>query len=322
MRALITGAEGFAGGHLVRYLQAQAPDWTLYGTARFADEPPAWLGEALAEMHVIDLRDSDVVRDLLDHVRPDYVFHLAAQAFVPRSFEEPWETLENNIRSQLNLLQGSLTLGIRPRMLVVSSAEVYGDVPAEQMPITEEFLLRPTNPYSVSKVAQDMLGLQYHLSHDLPVVRVRPFNHIGPNQRPDFVAPAFAMQVARIERGLLPPVIQVGNLSARRDFTDVRDVVRAYHVAITRGQPGAVYNVCSGNAHSIQELLDILLGYSTVSVEVRIDPARLRPVDRPLVVGSAARLHADTGWQPAISVADSLRDVLETCRVRVAQEPA
>ncbi len=319
MRALITGADGFAGGHLVRHLRAAIPDAELHGTVRLPVEQYPQLGALLASVTQIDLRDPEAVTALMKATQPDVVFHLAAQAFVPRSFEDPWETLENNIRAQLNLILAALALGITPRMLVVSSAEVYGNVPPEQMPMTEDLPLAPDNPYSVSKVAQDMLGLQYFLSHHLPIIRVRPFNHIGPGQSAGFVAPAFALQIARIERGLQEAVIHVGNLAARRDFSDVRDVVAAYVAAVTRGQPGAVYNVCSGRAYSVQYLLDVLLSYSTVSVEVRPDPQRMRPVDRPLVVGSAARLQTDTGWQPQIPFEQSLRDVLEDARGRVAE---
>jgi len=318
VRALITGAEGFAGGHLSRLLRSLEPDLQLIGTVyRAAAESPALA--VLDEAVRLDLRDPDAVRDMLESFRPDFIYHLAAQAFVPRSFEYPWETLENNIRSQLNLLHGAVQLGLKPRVLVVSSAEIYGTVPPERLPITEDFPLMPSNPYSVSKVGQDMLGLQYFLSHQLPIVRVRPFNHIGPGQNTRFVAPAFATQIARIEQGVQPPVIEVGDLSPQRDFTDVRDVVRAYHAALTRGKPGAVYNVCSGRAYSVQYLLDTLLSFSTVSVEVRVDPARLRVVDRPVVLGSARRLKMDTGWEPSIPFEQSLRDVLEECRERVSR---
>lgn len=292
----------------------------VYGTARPGAQVPPGLDAQLTKIFTVDLKDAEAVQAALAEARPDAIYHLAAQAAVPRSFEDPWETLENNIRSQLHLILGLLALDLRPRMLVVSSAEVYGIVPAEQMPITEDMPLAPTNPYSVSKVTQDLLGLQYFLSHRLPVIRVRPFNHIGPGQGTAFAAAAFAVQIARIEQGVQPPVIEVGNLSAERDFTDVRDVVQAYRLALTRGEPGEVYNVCSGRAVSIQHMLDVLLSFSRVDVQVRVDPQRLRVVDRPLVVGSAARLKAATGWEPVVPLEESLLAVLEDARARVAAE--
>ncbi|GAB4570418.1 MAG: GDP-mannose 4,6-dehydratase [Anaerolineae bacterium] len=319
MRALITGADGFAGGHLVRYLRAQDPAIALYGTVWRA-APRADIEEALQDAIQLDLRDPDAVNAMIREIRPDYVFHLAAQAFVPRSFEDPWETLENNIRAQLNLTLALLAHGPEARMLVVSSAEIYGNVGQDQMPMTEELPFAPNSPYSVSKVAQDMLGLQYYLSHNMAIIRVRPFNHIGPGQNARFVAPAFATQLARIEYGLQDPVIQVGNLTAARDFTDVRDVAAAYYAALMRGKPGAAYNVCSGQPYTIQYLLDTLLRYCRAKVEVKVDPTLLRVVDRPVVVGSAARLNADTGWVPEIPFEQSLRDVMEEARARVAHE--
>ncbi len=319
MIVLITGAEGFAGGHLAQFLRAQVPELELYGTVRPSQVAPVLPDGLLSHAISVDLRDAAAVRDVIETVRPDYIFHLAAQAFVLRSFEDPWETLENNIRSELNLFLALIALDLRPRVLVVSSAEVYGSVPVEQLPITEEHPFAPVNPYSVSKVAQDMLAFQYFRSHNLPVLRVRPFNHIGPGQSTQFAVSAFAMQIARIEASLQPPVIQVGDLSPERDFTDVRDVVAAYHAVATRGTPGAVYNVCSGRSYSIASVLDALLGLSTISVEIQVDPARLRPVDNPIVVGSAARLYADTGWRPAIPFEQSLRDVLDASRSYVAQ---
>ncbi len=318
MQVLITGSDGFAGGHLIRHLRAAAPDLALHGTAWRSAAERSDLAAQLASVTTLDLRDPDAVTALVKTVRPDYVYHLAAQAFVPRSFEDPWETLENNIRGQLNLTLALLEHQPDARLLVASSAEIYGMVPPEKMPLTEDLPFAPENPYSVSKVTQDMLALQYHLSHGLATIRTRPFNHIGPGQSAQFVAPAFAMQIARIEQGLQEPVIHVGNLDVQRDFTDVRDVVAAYQAAMEKGQPGAAYNICSGSAHSIQALLDTLLSYCRVAVEVRVDPARLRPVDRPIVVGSAARLQADTGWAPRFSFETSLRDVLEEARQRVA----
>ena len=229
----------------------------------------------------------------------------------------PWETLENNIRSQLNIIQASLKLNPQPRILVISSAEIYGPVRPEQLPITENAPLKPTNPYGVSKVGQDMLGLQYYLSHHLPVLRARPFNHFGPGQSEGFVAVDFAIQIAKIEVGQQKPILEVGNLSAQRDFTDVRDVVRAYRLIMEKGMPGDVYNIASGKPISIQKLLDMLLQYSAVKIDVRTDPARMMPIDVPIILGDASLLTAATGWEPTINFEDTVLDVLNDCRKRV-----
>ena len=314
MRILITGAGGFVGRHLSAHISRVQPRARLTGTTFFPGET---VHEALADQQRIDLKDDEQALDLLARCRPDAIYHLAAQAFVPRSFEDPWETLENNIRAQLNIIKACLELDIRPRLLIVSSAEIYGAVEPGQLPMNEETAIRPTNPYSVSKVAQDMLALQYFLSHDLPIMRARPFNHIGPGQNDRFVAPAFALQIAAIEEGGREAVLYVGNLSARRDFTDVRDIVRAYHMIAEKGKPGEAYNIASGLAHSIRHLLDTLLGLSEIDIEVRVDPSRLRPVDVPEIRGDASKLRRDTGWAPELTFHDALRDVLADCRGRI-----
>ncbi len=313
MRVLITGAGGFVGNHLAAHLSQAVANVQLFGATLFKSET---IHPAISDNRLIDLKDYAQVRDLLADCRPDAVYHLAAQAFVPRSFEAPWETLENNILSQLNITRACLELNLRPRILIVSSAEIYGQVSADQLPLDENCAIRPTNPYSVSKVAQDMLGLQYHLSHGLPIMRARPFNHIGPGQNGRFVAPAFAMQIANIEEGRRQAVIKVGNLTAKRDFTDVRDIVRAYRLIIEKGRPGEAYNVASGMAYSIRRLLDILLGLSEIDIEVQVDPARLRPVDVPEIRGDSAKLRRDTGWQPSLTFEETIKDVLADCRRR------
>jgi GDP-4-dehydro-6-deoxy-D-mannose reductase len=258
------------------------------------------------------------VRALLEQTAPDVIFHLAAQAFVPVSWQDPWDTLENNIRAQTNILDGLVKLNAKPRVLIVGSNEEYGLVRPEDLPLDEDSPLRTNNPYAVSKLTQDWLGLAYFLSHQIPVVRVRPFNHIGPRQADSFVVPAFAKQVAAIEARRQEPVIRVGNLAARRDFTDVRDVVRAYHLAITNGQPGEVYNIGSGRSRAVQDILDILMSYSRVAVRVEQDPARMRPSDTPEIRCDAAKLYQATGWQPTIPFEQSLQDVLDDWRVRIA----
>jgi GDP-4-dehydro-6-deoxy-D-mannose reductase len=314
LHILITGAGGFVGKHLANWLIRAYPDATLHGTTfrTTEDTHPKLIN------HTLDLCDTERVHQLIAEIRPDQIYHLAAQAFVPRSFEAPWETLQNNILGQLNIITGCLEAGIAPRMIITSSAEIYGVVRPDEVPLDEHAELRPTSPYSVSKITQDMLAQQYYVSHHLPIIRVRPFNHIGPGQSERFVAPAFAMQIARIEAGLQDPVIFVGELSSRRDFTDVRDIVRAYQLLAERGEAGEVYNVASNNAHSAQDLLDILLGLSPVDIHVEVDPERLRPMVLPILQGDSTRLQTITGWRPEISFEQSLTDILQDCRQHVA----
>lgn len=316
VRALITGIGGFVGRHLTRHLQ-ENPDCEIIGAVIEPVEQHTVLRDAGVRIHQVDLTDEDAVLSLLKETRPHHIYHLAAQAFVPKSFESPWETLSNNIHSQLSLLHGIVKLDLDARILIVGSGEVYGLIAPEDNPVDEDQPLCPTSPYSVSKVTQDMLGLQYFLSHDVDAIRVRPFNQIGPGQSRDFVAPAFALQIAEIERGAAEPVVNVGNLEARRDFTDVRDMCRAYKLLLDRGRPGEVYNVGYGEAHSIQELLDILLHLSDAPIQVEFDPSRARPIDVPLVVCDARRMREVTGWKPAFTFEQTLADVLNDARARI-----
>jgi GDP-4-dehydro-6-deoxy-D-mannose reductase len=294
-------------------------DWELMGTVYPHPVEAQPQGPRLRLQHA-DLRDLQVVQALVAEVQPDYVFHLAAQSFVPTSFADPWDTLENNIRAQLNLLEAVRQSGREARLLVIGSNEEYGAPQPDELPQTEESPLRPHNPYAVSKIAQDFLGFQYHLAYGLPVVRVRPFNHTGPGQSPRFVIPAFASQIARIETGLQEPVVKVGNLEAARDFTDVRDIVRAYHLAVTRGRAGEVYNLASGQPRSVRGLLETLLSYAEVQIRVERDPARYRPVDVPVVCGSADKFHRLTGWKIEIPFEQTLRDVLGYWREQVRRQ--
>lgn len=250
-------------------------------------------------------------------LRPDYVFHLAAQASVHLSISSPVETLVNNISGQVNVLEAARKLSTPPKVLTVGSADEYGLIRADEMPVRETNEFRPTSPYSVSKIAQDMLGLQYYLSYQVPVVRVRPFNHLGPRQSDAFVTSSFAKQVAAAELGLGPRVVKVGNLESRRDFTDVRDIVRAYWLALDKGQPGEVYNLGCGQSHRIGEVLESLVAMSTVSISVEVDPQRLRPSDVPDVVCDASRFQQLTGWRPTISFERSLSDLLDYWRAKL-----
>jgi GDP-4-dehydro-6-deoxy-D-mannose reductase len=314
LRALITGVGGFDGSHLSDYLLSET-DWRVLGCVL-----PGWDCSHLDRRITcieMDLRDREAVRAMLERVAPDVIFHLAAQAFVPVSWQDPWDTLENNIRAEANILDGLVKLGAKPRVMVVGSNEEYGLVRPHELPLREDNPLRPSNPYAVSKMAQDFLGLSYFLSHGLPVVRVRPFNHIGPRQSEGFVAPAFARQIALIEVGRQEPAVRVGNLDVQRDFTDVRDVVRAYYLVVTQGQAGEVYNIGSGRPRAVKTLLETLLSLSAVQIRVEFDPERMRPSDTPVAYCDASKLRAATGWEPIIPFEQTLRDVLDDWRVRI-----
>ena len=315
MRALITGVGGFAGSHLADYL-VQHTDCRVWGISRDADM--RWVPPQV-EWTNGDLRDREAVVALLRALRPDVIFHLAAQAAVPQSWRDPWGTLEVNIHMQTNLLSAIVELGLPARILVVGSEQEYGAVQPEDLPIDEDTPFRPVSPYAVSKVAQDMLGLQYFLSHTVAAIRVRPFPHIGPRQRPEFVAADFARQIAEAEVGRREPLVYVGNLSAARDYTDVRDVVRAYWLLAEQGVAGEVYNIGSGVARTVKSLLDGLIAHSRVAIRVEVDPARFRPVDVPLTVADPSRLKAATGWQPQVPFEHTLRDILDDARAAVAE---
>lgn len=316
MRILITGATGFAGSHLADQLLAQE-EVELWGAAN-APSRPEYLDRRIQFVQV-DLRNPAEVDQLLTGIRPDRIYHLAGQAFVPQSWADPWETLEHNIRPQLNIIQTCLQHNLADtRILSVCSNEEYGRLSSEELPAREDSPFRADSPYGVSKLAQDFLAQAYFLSHKMPIVRVRPFNHIGPRQNVRFVAADFASQIVAIERGLRPPVIRVGNLRAERDFTDVRDIVHAYRLVLERGQPGEVYNIASGIVRPVQAVLDGLLAHSSVSIAVEVNPAKLRPSDTPRQQGDSSKLRAATGWEPAIPFEQSLKDLLDYERQRLS----
>lgn len=312
LKALVTGISGFVGSHLAEHL-LETTDWEVAGTVFGPYGNIANLCGQL-ELYPAELSRLDVMTFILEQARPDIIFHLAAQPLVSTSRRDPWGTLETNIRMQLNVLEGVAQVKPDCRVLVVGSSEEYGLVSPQDLPVDEDTPLRPLSPYALSKVAQDLMGLQYHLTHKLHVVRVRPFNHIGPRQRVGFVAPDFASQIAAAEQDQQAPTIEVGNLAARRDFCDVRDVVRAYSLLITQGEPGQVYNIGAGQSHSIRELLDTLLAMSRVPIEVRQDPDLMRPSDMPDIVCDTTRIRGLTGWQATIPFEQSLQDILNYWR--------
>ena len=317
MRVLITGLTGFVGSHLADYLVSRG-DVELFGTHRWRsrmDNIEHLRGRiTLVEC---DLRDPTAARRALAAVRPPRVFHLAAQSYVPTSWLMPAETLLPNVQAQLNVFEAVRDLGLQAQIHIAGSSEEYGLVQPDEVPIREENPLRPLSPYAVSKVAQDLLAYQYWRSYGLHTVRTRGFNHSGPRRGEVFVTSNFARQIAEIEKGLRGPVIHVGNLESVRDFTDVRDMVRAYWLALEHGEPGAVYNICSGKGYPIRQVLETLLALAQVKVEIREDPERMRPSDVPVLVGDCSRFRRITGWAPTIPFDTTLADVLSYWRQRV-----
>jgi len=315
-RVLVTGVTGFAGSHLVDYMLERG-DCEIVGIQRWRSrtENIEHFMDRIA-MVECDLRDASSTRDTIEKVRPDWIFHLAAQSFVPTSWTAPTESLSTNIIGQVNLFEAVRKLGMKCRIQLACSSEEYGMVHADELPIRETNPLRPLSPYAVSKVGQDLLGYQYWMSWKLDCVRTRGFNHEGPRRGPVFVASDFAKQIADIEKGRKTPVISVGNLEARRDFTDVRDMVRAYWLALEKCEPGEVYNICTGRDWTIRALLDHLLSLTKAKIEIREDPARLRPSDVPVLLGDNTRFVKATGWQPTIPFEQTLRDMLEYWRAR------
>jgi GDP-4-dehydro-6-deoxy-D-mannose reductase len=306
MRALVTGASGFVGRHLVERLTADG------------HEVAAAAGPHDVDAGIpIDLHDVDTLHAAFDIAQPDVVFHLAAQAFVPRAIEAPRETYETNVIGTANVLQALRAFtsrGNEARLLFVSSAEVYGAQPQSAMPLHETCAPNPANPYAASKAAAEAIVLGEVRSLGVDAVITRAFNHIGPGQNERFAVPSFAVQLAAIASGA-EPAMYVGNLEAKRDFLDVRDVVAAYVALAARGKSGEIYNVCSGTAASMREILAELIRIAHVPVEVREDAARMRPADVPLMYGDNAKLRADTGWSPQIPLRRTLQDVFRQAQM-------
>ena len=320
-RVLITGITGFAGSHLAEHFLADRPGVEVFGTYRWRSRREN-LEEIEGEVRLLecDLSDMTAVRNALEVSRPDAIYHLAAQSFVPSSWVSPLQTLTDNISGQTNIFEAVRSLGLDPAIQIACSSEEYGLVLPNEVPIKETNPLRPLSPYAVSKVTQDFLAYQYFMSYGLRAVRTRGFNHTGPRRGEVFVTSNFAKQVATIEAGKAAPVIKVGNLDAVRDFTDVRDMVRGYVLATEKGKPGEVYNLASGKAITIRAMLDKLIAMARVEVKVETDPARLRPSDVEVLIGDYSKFHADTGWEPKIPFDQTLEDLLNYWRQRIARK--
>ncbi|MFC2031172.1 GDP-mannose 4,6-dehydratase [Chloroflexota bacterium] len=350
MRILITGVTGMAGSHLAEYVLATHPEAELFGMCRWRSrmdnlDDLATLGKlntAPLECRVTtremldghsqpgklnlvygELNDPLSLRIVMTTAQPDRLFHLAAQSYVQASWSAPSETLQTNVIGQVNLFEAIRAAEIDPLIHVAGSSEEYGQVLPHELPIKETNPLRPLSPYAVSKIAQENLAWQYHRSYGLRTVATRGFNHEGPRRGDVFVTSSFARQLATIEAGLQnPPVIQVGDLSCERDWTDVRDMVRAYWLALERGAPGEVYNIGSGVRRSVEQMLQLLLTMTGAQVEVRPDPARLRPSDVKVLQADCQRLRELTGWEPEIPFQETLEDLLNYWRGRVRRDGA
>ena len=299
MKALVTGAGGFVGPYLIRHLESEGD-------------------EVVGVDMDMDVGDADSVRDRLGKEMPDVVYHLAAASHVGDSWNAPTTVVRLNTEGTLNVMLAAHEVGAE-RVVIIGSAEQYGHVGPERLPITEDTPLRPVSPYGASKAAAEMLGSYMVRGRDFPVVLVRAFNHLGPGQSDRLVASTLAKQVAENERTGGEEIL-AGDLSPRRDFSDVRDVVRAYRLLATRGTPGEAYNVCSGRAVAIREMADTLIALSGKPMKVVLDPERLRPVDVPVVLGDNTKLRTDTGWAPEIPLEQTLGDVLDWWRAKVAED--
>ena len=306
-KALITGINGFVGTHLNNFLLGKG--YEVYGTVKPGNE------NHNDEFISVDILDFERLKKAVGDVSPDFIYHLAALSSPAQSYKNPSETMINNIGGQVNILEAVKELKLlNTKILVVSSAEIYGKVDEKNLPTDENAPLRPTSPYATSKIAQDFLGLQYFLSQNVLSIRVRPFNHTGPYQAPYFAIPSFAKQIAEIEKGKREAILRVGNLDTRRDFTDVRDVVKAYELLMHKGVPGDVYNLGSGKSYLISDVLNILLSLSSANIIVEKDPSLVRPADIPELLCNYSKLHQVTGWRPEITLEDSLKDTLDYWR--------
>lgn len=291
MRAFVTGGHGFVGPYLLAHLRDAGDEYV----APHQDE--------------VDLADPDAVSKAVADARPDAIYHLAALAHVGESWANPLRTFDVNAVGTLHLLEAARHVDPKPRVLLIGSAEVYGPVTPDDVPIDEARPLNPVTPYAVSKVAAEYLGVQYNAGFDVPVVRARSFNHIGPGQGGRFLVSDLASRIAEAKQ-TGEGTLRVGNTSARRDYTDVRDVVRAYRLLVTTGERGEAYNVCSGVDVSVDQLARRLLELAGVDLAIETDPTLFRPVDVPVLVGSNEKLCRTTGWSPSHSLDDTLRDVL------------
>lgn len=314
INVLVTGATGFAGGYLCEHLLARGK-YNISGI--YCREESLQKSSLKDKIKFIkaDLRNSDGIYEAVKSFQPNYIFHLAGSSAPKDSFKEPISTMHNNYESQINLFEAVKKAGLEgTKILITSSGDIYGKLTSEDLPVNENIAFHPVSPYAVSKIAQDMAGYQYFCAFNMQIITARPFNHIGPGQDNRFVISDFSKQIAEIEAGKADPVMRTGNMSARRDFTDVRDMVKAYLLLIEKGSPGEAYNIGSGRSLSIKEALDILLGFSSSIIRLDDDPAKYRPGDIAEIVCDYSKMKKITGWKPTIAIEETLRNTLDYWR--------
>ena len=310
-KALVIGAAGFVGDYLIRELHNNGID--AYATKL----PHETFRGEFAKVYDLDILDKDAVVDILYEIQPDYIFHLAAQSSVGVAWKNPQLTVDINIKGSINVMDAVRDLFYKPRILLIGSGEEYGHIRPEETPIVEDTILRPGNIYAATKACQNMIGSIYSKAYDMDLMMVRAFNHIGPGQAPLFVVSDFCKQVAEIEKGKREPVIMVGNLAAKRDFTDVRDVVKAYVKLVQEGKAGETYNVGSGNAQEIRQILEKVVGMSNKEIRVETDPNKIRPVDVPIIEADISKLNILKGWKPEIPVEQTIHETLDYWRMHI-----
>ena len=312
MKVLITGITGFAGSYLAEYILEKDLSISIVGLTRKNSNMDniAHIKNNLLLVEC-DIQNKIEITDLLAKIQPDYIFHLAAQSKVSISWDFPSLTLSDNILGELNIFETVKQNGLSSRILIAASGEEYGRSLDDQSSLDENQPFSPNSSYAVSKIGQDLLGFQYFANYGMHIIRTRAFNHSGPRRGDQFVESSFAKQLAEISLHLKEPIVLVGNLSARRDFTDVRDVVRGYWLALEYGTPGEVYNICSGKTYSIKEILDKLINIAGVNVTIKDDAARLRPVDSPVIFGNSTKFFNKTGWKPEILLDKTLSDIYQ-----------
>jgi len=311
MKSLIIGGAGFVGSYLIRYLQEQGQEVAV------TKMPQETIAAPGADQYDLNILEKDSITDLILKLQPDYVFHLAAQSSVGLSWKNPQMTIDVNIKGSVNVLEALRKAEKRPKTLLIGSGEEYGAIRPEELPVSETNALKPENIYAATKACQNMFGRIYAEAYGLSVTMVRAFNHIGPNQAPMFVVADFCRQTAEIEAGKRDAVLKVGNLAAERDFTDVRDVVRAYALLVEKGTAGETYNVGSGHAVAIDTILKMILSMSDKEIRIEKDPSKFRPVDVPTIEADTKKLYEATGWTPQISLDQTIRETLDYWRRRV-----